>query len=155
MSENLRETFRVYTTFEAELFHEGRVVPCTVTDISAGGARVESGLEMPSGAHCTLGLRLEGSLEEEAGMPYVSFHMEVLEATEIPGGERQYRMRNMSGVGSKEHDEAMRVVFAAQRRQLAQRSGTELSSAAPHDDPEPRRRPRSKFSIRFGRGSTR
>ncbi|MCW2961758.1 MAG: hypothetical protein JWM25_821 [Thermoleophilia bacterium] len=155
MTTNQRDTFRIYRTFDdAELFHEGRVVACTVHNLSAGGAQVESALEMPEGSHCTLGLRLDPQMAADAGIEYLSFHMSVLEATPRAGGQLTYRLRNETRPGSPEYEAAAKLVFAAQRRELAERSGADEASPMAHDTAKPRRR-RSIFKVRFGKGSTR
>jgi len=154
MTSNLRESFRVDAHFQAELFHEGRVVPCEVTNLSSGGAAVTTALEMPAGAQCTLGLRLEPDLQRSAGVGYVSFHMEVLQATPIHGGDIVYRLRNVTGSGSKQREMAAKLVVAAQRRALAVRSGAEPASRMV-SDPERRRDLRSRLRERFSSGSTR
>lgn len=142
MTEQQRESFRVDTQFEAEVFHHGRVVSCTVQNLSAGGALVETSLEMPAGAHCTLGLALEGDLATATGLPYVSFHMEVLAAQPVRGGLLTYRLRNVTSSGSKEYETATKLVFAAQASPMA-------------SDPDRRGRLRTRMTTRFGRGSLR
>ncbi|MCW2928507.1 MAG: hypothetical protein JWM86_2475 [Thermoleophilia bacterium] len=172
MSENQRESFRLepeHQTLDAELFHEGRVAPCSLTNLSAGGAKATSQLRIPEGRQCTLGVRLAGPLRDTAKMPYLSFHMEVIEATALAfepddptrlglgdpaRQEWEYRLRNVMAPGSAEYEAAAKLVFAAQRRALSSRTGAEPSS--PMVSERERRRafwmPRRG---RFGRGSLR
>jgi hypothetical protein len=152
--ENQRRSFRVESLMEGELFHEGRVVACAVENLSAGGAAVVSSLEMPAGTQCTLGLRLADDLAVSSGLEYVSFHMEVLEVEAIRGGDLRYRMRNLTSEGSAAYERAQRVVFEAQRRELAARSGADESSPLVSDR-DRRRRLRRPRRPRFGKGSLR
>lgn len=154
MTEQNRASFRVDTSFEAELFHQGRVVGCTVVNLSAGGARVETALEMRAGAQCTLGLALDRELAAATGMTYVSFHMEVLAAEPLRDGQLVYRLHNATGSTSPEYETATKLVFAAQRRMRAAASGAEGSSPMVSDH-ERRVKHRSKLRTRFGRGSLR
>lgn len=154
MRPNRRESYRIEQTFEAELFHEGRVVACQVLDFSAGGARVESPLEMQRGTQCTLGLRLEPALAREAGVDYLSFMMEVLDAQPRPHAQLGYRLRTIARPGTKTYERAMRTVLAAQRMALARES--DAAGASPMvSDEERRSRFRVPFVTRFTKGSLR
>ncbi|MCW2956080.1 MAG: hypothetical protein JWO69_949 [Thermoleophilia bacterium] len=150
---NQRDSFRIDETFEAELFHEGRVAPCSVQNLSAGGALVTARLDMPSGSYCTLGIRLDPELAATTGQEYFSFHMEVLEPapSQLPSA---HRLRTASGPGSPEYEAAARLVVAAQRRSRARQTGAVEASPMSHDSEQPRRR-RSIFKRRFGKNSTR
>lgn len=159
MDENQRESFRVEpaSDLEAELFHEGRVVPCVLDNLSAGGAKVTSAIAMPTGAHCTLGVRTAVTSPGRGPATYVSFLMEVLEATPAADERTDYRLRSMTAPGSAEYEAAARLVFEAQRSALAASSGAEPSSPMASDPARRRklrvlRRPRfSKRSLRPGR----
>lgn len=154
-SDNQRSSYRVGADdFEAELFHEGRVVPCHVINLSAGGALIRTGLEMADGTQCTLGLDLEGELASATGIRYVSFHMEVLEQVPVHGGELNVRLRNLTGEGSKAYEQAQKIVFEAQRRARARETGSEKASPMASDQVR-RKRFRGLGSARFGKGSTR
>lgn len=168
MSENQRESFRVEpddATMHAELFHEGRVAPCTLHNLSAGGARVTSRLALRAGTQCTLGVRLTGALLASAPKPYVSFHMEVLDATPITAEGSQdatpsfdYRLRSITGPGSSEYEGAAKLVFAAQRRELSATSGAEPATPMVSERERrrtfwlPRRRRFSRDDLRPGSG---
>lgn len=154
MSENQRESFRIDADSElqAELFHEGRVAPCRLQNLSAGGALVECELELQPGTQCTLGVRLRGRLAG-AGLPYVSFLMQVLEPAESQAPS-MYRLRSMTGPGSREYEEASRLVFEAQRLRRAAASGTAEASPMA-TDPDRRRQLRPQPRTRFSKGSLR
>lgn len=154
MAENQRESFRIEADpeMQAELFHEGRVAPCRLLNLSAGGAMVECDLELTPRTQCTLGVRLRGALAG-AGVPYVSFLMEVLEPID-PAAPTTYRMRSMTGPGSPEYEEASKLVFEAQRRRRAATSGTAEASPMA-SDPDRRRRLRPQPKPRFSKGSLR
>lgn len=157
MTENLRESFRVEpdSGLEAELFHEGRVAPCMVDNLSAGGAKVTSALSMPAGAQCTLGVRIAPGLRTSEGTPsYVSFLMEVLEGTPRPDHSFDYRLRSTTGPGSEQYEAAAKLVFAAQRSLLARTSGAEPASPMV-GSPERRRRLRIPRPPRFTKKSLR
>lgn len=157
MTENLRESFRIDADPDlvAELFHEGRVKPCALHNLSAGGAKVTSAISMPQGAQCTLGVRLGPGIRSAQGTPqYVSFLMEVLEATPRPDHSFDYRLRSTTGPGSAEYETAAKLVFAAQRSRLASRSGAEGASPMVVDE-ERRRRLRLRIVPRFSRRSMR
>ena len=161
MDEQQRQSFRIEPHFAGELFHEGRVAPCDVLNLSAGGARVRTPLRLASGAVCTLGIPLSGDLERAAGASYVSFHMFVLDA--VPQSDDEvvdYRLQHVSSSSDSagEYQLATKVVFAAQRRDLAHESGADESS--PMVSTHERRlgfmsRTKARFSrasIRGGRG---
>lgn len=154
MAENQRESFRIDADpeLEAELFHEGRVAPCRLLNLSAGGAMIECDLDLPTGSQCTLGVRLRGSLAG-AGVPYVSFLMEALEPTDSQ--ERStHRLRSTTGPGSQQYEDASRLVFEAQRLRRAAESGT--AGASPMaSDPDRRRQLRPQPRPRFSKGSLR
>jgi hypothetical protein len=139
-----RETFRVETRLDAELFHDGDVAPCSVRNLSAGGALVETVLALDPPARCTLGLRLGPQWAKSAGMDYVTFHLEVLDRTELEDdvdadtGEpaeplHVLRMRNLTEADSPAWERAHKVVFEAQRQQLAERSGSDHASPMASD----------------------
>jgi hypothetical protein len=158
MTENLRETFRVEPGHEldAELFHEGRVAPCQLENLSAGGARVRSALQMPSGAQCTLGVRLGEAMRSSSTPAYVSFLMEVLET--IPDEDAStfdYRLRSTTAPGSSEYETAAKLVFAAQRSALAAKSGSTRPSSPMASDGERRRRFWMPRAPRFGKRAMR
>lgn len=157
MTENQRETFRVEPSSDlyAELFHEGRVTPCALENLSAGGARARTSLAMPPGAQCTLGVRLGESVRRSDRTPaYVSFLMEVIERSTAPDGRYDYRLRSTTGPGSDQYEEAAKLVFTVQRTQLAKRSGSDEASPMAAE-PERRRRLRSVLRRRFSRRSVR
>lgn len=157
MDENQRESFRVDSApgLEAELFHEGRVAPCSLHNLSAGGAKVTSTVSLAPGSHCTLGVRTQATMPGRgSAATYVSFLMEVLEATPATGGSFEYRLRSMTGPGSKEYEAAARLVFEAQRALLARGSGAEPSSPMV-TDPDRRRRLRVLRPPRFTKRSLR
>lgn len=152
--ENRRETFRARLDVDAEIFHEGRVVACNVTDLSAGGARIESGIELPIGTQCTLGMRLGDELARATGTEYLSWHLEVLDRTELPGDLHEYRVRSLSTPGSDAYEAAHKVVFEAHRRALAAERGTEDASPMASDE-ERREQLREPDQARFSRSSLR
>lgn len=157
MSDQQRQSFRVEPHLDGELFHEGRVAPCDVINLSAGGARIETSMHLRGGAVCTLGIRLDPELERAAGTPYVSFHMFVLDARPQPGSDVvDYRLQHLSTAASSstEYETATKVVYAIQRRDLAHGSGVEGASPMATDRPR-RRKLASKLKPRFSRGSTR
>lgn len=154
MREQQRESFRIETQFEAELFHEGRIVACRVQNLSAGGALVETALELRANTQCTLGLALDRELATNTGLEYVSFHMEVLASEATSGGGWQHRLRNVTKSGSKEYEIATKLVFAAQRRTISQNTGADRASPMATNQ-ERRGRLRSKLGARFGRNSLR
>ncbi|MCW2972163.1 MAG: hypothetical protein JWN72_436 [Thermoleophilia bacterium] len=161
MDEQQRQSFRVESHFAGELFHEGRVAPCDVLNLSAGGARVQTRMRLASSAVCTLGIPLDADLEKAAGVGYVSFHMYVLDAVPHEGDELvDYRLQHVSSPSETAggYQLATRVVFAAQRRDLAHESGAD--QASPMVSTHERRlgfmsRTKARFSrasIRGGRG---
>jgi hypothetical protein len=153
MQENQRESFRIDgEPFRAELFHEGKVAPCSVENLSAGGASVSSSMSMPVGSQCTVGVRLADSLRGD-GVGYVSFLMEVLEAA-AQGESFQYRLRNTTAPGSTQFEAATKLVFEAQRRRRAGATGTDEASPMVTDQ-ERRRRLRTDPRPRFSKGSLR
>lgn len=155
MDENQRDSFRVEPApgLEAELFHEGRIAPCVLHNLSAGGAKVTSPLAMSSGAHCTLGVRSTAAPGRQQES-YVSFLMEVLEATREADDAFSYRLRSMTAPGSAEYEAAAKLVFDAQRAILAGGSGAEPSSPMVSDT-ERRRRLRVLRPPRFTKRSLR
>lgn len=156
MSENQRETFRIGpdSDLEAELFHEGRIAPCQIENLSAGGAKVTSDLRMPAGAQCTLGVRLGTSMRASSAIPYVSFLMEVLDDDLPEQGPFTYRLRSTTGPGSAEYEAAAKLVFEAQRQARARETGTDRSSPMVSDE-ERRAKLRVEQQARFSKKSLR
>jgi len=157
MEEQQRKSFRVEPQIAGELFHEGRVAPCDVLNLSAGGARVQTTMPLRSGSVCTLGIPLDGELERAAGTGYVSFHMYVLDA--VPQTERElvdYRLQHVSSSteSAGEYQLATKVVFASQRRDLAHESGADEASPMA-STPARRRSFAARLKPRFSRGSVR
>lgn len=157
MTENLRESYRIesHPDLDAELFHEGRVAPCSVHNLSAGGAKVTSALAMPAGAQCTLGVRLGPGLRSSGSIPpYVSFLMEALDSVPRPDGSFDYRLRSTTAPGSPEYESASKLVFAAQRARQAQLTGAGQASPMVVDETR-RRRLRLPRVARFSKRSMR
>jgi hypothetical protein len=156
MTENQRESFRIDADpqLQAELFHEGRVTPCDLRNLSAGGARLRCSMPMATGSHCTLGVRIAPRHGADAGGTYVSFLMEVLESTAHDDDLYEYRLRNATGPGSQDYEAATKLVFEAQRRRLSAESGADESSPMASDD-QRRRRLRIPRRPRFSRRSLR
>jgi len=156
MTQNQRESFRIDADpdLKAELFHEGRVGPCHLFNLSAGGAKVTSTLSMLPGSHCTLGVRFGSQLRPSVAIPYVSFLMDVLEAHPIDSDMTEYRLRSMTTPGLSEYEAAAKLVFAAQQHALARESGSDAASPMV-SEPERRSRFRLPRRARFTRRSLR
>ena len=106
MNENLRDSFRIEadSDLEAELQHGRLTVRCKVENLSAGGAKVKSTLQVIVGGRCTLRARLGQGLREASTItPFVSFPMEVLAAMQAPDGSIEYRLRSTAQPGSTEY----------------------------------------------------
>lgn len=156
MTENQRETFRIGpdSDLQAELFHEGRVSPCRIENLSAGGAKVTSELRMPAGAQCTLGVRLGSSMRTSTAVEYVSFLMEVLDDVLPEQGPVTYRLRSTTGPGSAEYEAAARLVFAAQRHARSRETGADEASPMASDE-QRRANLRVEQQARFSKKSLR
>lgn len=154
MTENRRESFRTRLDVEAEVFHEGRVVACTVTELSGGGARLETRLDLPIGTQCTLGMRLGHELADAAGTEYLSWHLEVLGVVPLAGDVCEYRVRNLTQSGSPAYEAAHRVVFEAHRQLVAVERDTDHASPMVSDH-ERRESLREPDHHRFSRESMR
>jgi hypothetical protein len=156
MSENQRETFRIGpdSDLQAELFHEGRVAPCRIENLSAGGAKVTSDLRMPAGAQCTLRVHLGTSTRESTSASHAEFLMEVLDDVPPEQGPVTYRLRSTTGPGSAEYEAAAKLVFAAQRQALARGTGADEASPMVSDE-ERRARLRTEQQARFSKKSLR
>lgn len=155
MTENQRESFRIDADpqLQAELFHEGRVTPCDLHNLSAGGAKLRCSMPMATGSHCTLGVRIDPRPGADAGGTYVSFLMEVLESSHR-SELFEYRLRNATAPGSTEYEAATKLVFEAQRLRLASVSGADESSSMVTDRKR-RRRLRIPLRQRFSKRSLR
>lgn len=155
MTENQRESFRIDADplLHAELFHEGRVTPCDLRNLSAGGAKLRCSMRMETGSLCTLGVRIDPRRGAGAGGTYVSFLMEVLQQTPHDG-QFEYRLRNATAPGSTDYEAATKLVFEAQRRHLARSSGA-IESSPMASDQQRRRRLRFPLLQRFSRRSMR
>lgn len=156
MTENQRESFRIGpdSDMQAELFHEGRIAPCTLENLSAGGAKVTSELRMPPGAQCTLGVRLGASMRTTGSVQYVSFLMEVLDDALPEQGPVTYRLRSTTGPGSAEYEAAAKLVIAAQRQARARETGSDEASPMVSDE-ERRAKLRTEQQARFSKKSLR
>ncbi|MCW2925677.1 MAG: hypothetical protein JWM98_3081 [Thermoleophilia bacterium] len=155
MNENLRESFRIgpEAELEAELVHGGRTVRCTVRNLSAGGAKVSTDLEVEPGAACTLRVRIPASQPGANPAPWVEFETEVLEV-DGAGPARAVRLRNVTATGSPQYEGAAKLVFEAQRRARARESGSSVASPMASDE-ERRRALRPADRPRYSRGSLR
>lgn len=157
MNENLRESFRIEadSDLEAELQHGRLTERCIVENLSAGGAKVKSTLQVIKGGRCTLRARLGAGLRgPDAITPYVSFPMEVLAASQRPDGSIEYRLRSTATPGSPEYEAAAKLITLAQRAALARRTGASQASPMVSDE-ERRRKLRSESQARFSRKSLR
>lgn len=157
MGENLRESFRIEgdSDLEAELQHGSRTERCSVENLSAGGAKVRSMLQVIAGGRCTLRVRLGAGLREAATItPYVSFPMEVLDATQRPDRSIDYRLRSTAEPGTAEYEAAARLVMAAQRAARAKATGAGVASPMVSDE-ERRRKLRAQSQARFSKKSLR
>lgn len=156
MTENLRESFRIdaESDLEAELFHQGRAKPCTLHNLSAGGAKATSALHVPEGAACTLRIRLGVGLRDPGPPPpFVDFPVSVIELT--PSDDLwDYRLRSTTQPGSPAYEAVAKLVFAAQRAQRATETGREVASPMAVDL-ERRRRFRIPSTKRFTKKSFR
>ncbi len=160
MTENQRESFRIGpdSDLKAELFHEGRITPCQLENLSAGGAKVTSEVRMPAGAQCTLGVRLGSSMRASTAIPYVSFLMEVLDRDDPASGPVTYRLRSTTAPGSDEYEAAAKLVFEAQRQSRSRATGTDEASPMASDEERrsklrvPKRPRFTKRSLRPGPG---
>lgn len=121
-AEEQRSSQRASFNVRAEVFFEGAVSPCLVRNLSAGGALVETPLDLAEGTEFTLGLRLVDDLREAAGLDYVSFHLEVLGREEAPSltgsGSTRYRCKNLTSPGSELYQRAVALVTEAQRSSM-------------------------------------
>jgi hypothetical protein len=157
MNENLRESFRIEadSDLEAELQHGRLTRSCSVENLSAGGAKVKSTLQVMQGARCTLRARLGPGLREQATItPYVSFPMEVLSADQLMGGTIEYRLRSTAQPGSSEYEAAAKLIMAAQRAARAKQTGAAVASPMV-SDPERRKKLRSESQARYSKKSLR
>lgn len=156
MTENQRESFRIGpdSDLKAELFHEGRITPCQLENLSAGGAKVTTELRMPPGAQCTLGVRLASAMRASTAIQYVSFLMEVLDHDQPESGPMTYRLRSTTGPGSEEYEAAAKLVFEAQRQLRSHETGTDEASPMVSDE-DRRAKLRVPKKPRFSKGSLR
>ncbi|MCW2950335.1 MAG: PilZ domain [Thermoleophilia bacterium] len=156
MDEQQRESFRVEAPLDGEIFHAGRVAPCEVRNLSAGGARVATRMQLATGDVCTLGLPLDSEHERATGTDYASFHMYVLDAVPQDDDMVDYRLQHVTSpeYATGAYQTAMQLVFAAERLRLNE--GSPMEGASPMVSTHERRRGlMSKMRPRFSRGSVR
>ena len=161
-----REYFRVEgaDVLVAELELGGRTHPCTVDNMSAGGACVRVFASGAPGDRVRLRVRTsrDDELAGAAAPPYVAFAGEILDVSTEPmagsphAGDAQsiVRLRFVPESGSAGADAATRIVFEAQRLLRARSLGTDDASPMA-TDPERRAALRPSFEPRFNRGSLR
>jgi hypothetical protein len=158
MADNQRESFRIEadSDLEAELSLGGRTAPCTVENLSAGGAKLSSRLEVPAGTQCTLRARLGPGLRtDRTPSRFVELPVEVLEATPRTGSESiDYRLRSTAEPGSPAYEAMQKLIFAAQRAAAAKRTGASMASPMVTDE-QRHERIRAEKKSRFSRGSLR
>ena len=152
---NQRSAYRVPFNAQAELYHDGHVVPALVVNMSAGGMLVAAEADIPTGEHVGLGLHLFDELRTAAGLEYLHFDLEVLEVIEDPADDvtaRQYRCRNLTVEGSPAAERVRQVVFTAERERLAAESG--MGGASPMaTDAERREQLRREQLERYSKAS--
>lgn len=146
---NQRSSFRIDEELDAELHHRGRVIPCRIVNLSAGGARVLSDQDLPRDRTCMVQVPLTGDLATSVGAPVANMHLEVLDSTPGEGGFVT-RMRSLDGPGSPEHESTAKLVFALQRRARAAQSGAAEASPM-RTTAESIRRERSRPKLRISR----
>lgn len=127
MATNQRSSFRIDENLDAELHYRGRVHPCTVVNLSAGGARIRSHVQLVRERTCMVRIPLDGELARGAGSEMVSLHLEVLDAIDGEDGCTA-RLRSLDPPGSPEQETAAKLVFALQRRARAAQSGADDAS---------------------------
>jgi len=155
MTENQRESFRADPgpEVEAQLVWRLRSAPCTVLDLSAGGAKVTSTLAMPKGTDCTLRLQIGEALRSATKFDDVQLPMTVLDSSS-EDGLVTYRLKNQVGPGAFQYEAATKLVLEAQRRARAAAAGIEDASPMATDE-ERRASLRTQRTPRFGKGSLR
>lgn len=154
MDDNLRETFRIDpgSDLTARLTYQGRSVPCELHNLSAGGALVSCPIQLPDGASCELVLSsgtTTGPNDSLATLP-----SRVLSSHATRDGHTELRLQATSSTGSAQFEATMRLVMAAQRRQLARQAGTAESSPM-QSSSERRRGLRARMRERFTKRSMR
>lgn len=156
MDENLRSTFRVPAVpgLDAHLRHDGRSHPCSIENLSAGGARLESPLVLPPGAGCMLAVRVLDPSTPAVAVPFLEIPMEVLERLDEDSNHHVYRLHSLAPEGSKDYEAAMHLVFDAQRRARALQTGADQASPMVSDETR-RDQLRTSTTQRFSSGSLR
>lgn len=96
----------------AALFHDGVSHSAQLVDLSAAGAQLETTAQLAVGDQFGLGLHLMGEFRDAAGLDYLHFDLEVVEA--IPGQVAthisRYRCRSLSPRGSAQMDRVGELV---------------------------------------------
>ena len=147
---NQRSSFRIDEELEAELHFRGRIFPCRIVNLSAGGARIHSDQDLPRDRTCMVQVPLTGDLATSVGAPTMKMHLEVLDSTPSDGGFVT-RMRSLDGPGSTEHEAMAKLVFAIQRRARAVQSGVDDASPM-QSTADSIRRERTRTKLRIIRG---
>lgn len=119
---NQRKSDRVPFTVYAELFLPQATVPALIINLSAGGALLSSAAPLERGQRVGMGLRLLDSLKNEAGVDYLHFDLEILQATTQENGTMLYRCKSTARSNSPQYERASKLVIAAQK-QHANKSG--------------------------------
>lgn len=149
MATNQRSSFRIDENLDAELHYRGRVHPCQIVNLSAGGARIRSEIELARERTCKVDVTLPKELARSASLSVVSMHLEVLDSTP-DSDEFISRMRSLDPPGSPEQEMAAKLVFALQRRARAAQSGADDASPM-QTTQESIRRERSRKKLRISR----
>ena len=146
---NQRSSFRIDENLDAELHYRGRVHPCQIVNLSAGGARIRTQIELTRERTCMVEVPLPKELARSAGRAVVQLHLEVLDSTP---DDQQFvtRMRSLDAPGSPEQEATAKLVFALQRRARAAQSGAEDASPM-QTTAESIRRERSRAKLRISR----
>lgn len=127
MSTNQRAAFRIDEELDAILHIHGRTHPCRIVNLSAGGARLHSQVELREGRACMVTIPLDAQLAEAVGEPVATMHVEILDSQHA-GTEHIARARSIDDTGSPEQQAMARLVFALQRRARSHESGADEAS---------------------------
>lgn len=146
---NQRSSFRIDEELDAELHFRSRVFPCRIVNLSAGGARIQSGQDLPRDRTCMLQVPLKDDLADAVGAPTMKMHLEILDSTPNEEGFVT-RLRSLDGPGSPEHEAMAKLVFAIQRRARAAQSGVDDASPM-QSTADSIRRERTRTKLRISR----
>jgi hypothetical protein len=115
---NRRAAPRADLFADVMLYLDGEMLPARLINLSSTGAQIDTTERLAPGALLSVGMYLNEHTEEQLGLDFINFALEVIDS--LPGtsadGLQRYRCRNLTPAGSEAQRRATALVFGAFER---------------------------------------